>query len=92
MNIKDNGNVQLLSLNLMNCFVKWKYYQRCRVLPVHHTFLDAQTMLKLFLKFITLSYNDINNKSKCLPFNQCSWDLDLSLVAVCNLMPCSLVC
>lgn len=91
MNINDDGNVQFLSLNLMNCFVKWKYYQRYRVLPVHHTFLDAQTMLNLLLKFITLSYNHVNNKSKCLPCNQC-WDLDLSLVAVCNLMPCSLVC
>lgn len=55
MNINDDGNVQFLSLNLMNCFVKWKYYQRYRVLPVHHTFLDAQidqTILKVYNTFI----------------------------------------
>lgn len=41
-------------LDFMNCFVKWEYKQRCKVLPVHclfvvDTFLDAWTDYNTFL-------------------------------------------
>lgn len=41
-------------LDFMNCFVKWEYKQRCKVLPVHclfvvDTFLDAWTDYNTFI-------------------------------------------